>query len=77
MLVHGLTTCPACYRMVAVVGTQIQKHRTRLGGGAVEICAMSSQSVSALKLQPVLSSRATKKPTKKPKKKKAARNRLN
>jgi hypothetical protein len=62
--------------MVAVVGTQIQKHRTRLGGGAVEICAMSSQSVSALKLQPVLSSRATKKPTKKPKKK-AARNRLN
>ena len=76
MLVHGLTTCPACYRMVAVVGTQIQKHRTRLGGGAVEICAMSSQSVSALKLQPVLSSRATKKPTKKPKKK-AARNRLN
>lgn len=76
MVVHGLTTCPGCYRMVAVVGTQIQKHRTRLGGGTVEICAMSSRSVSALKLQPVLSSRATKKPTKKPKKK-AARNRLN
>jgi len=75
MLVHGLTTCPGCYRMVAVVGTQIQKHRTRLGGGAVEICAMSSQSVSALKLQPVLSSRAkSAKPKKKPK---TARNKLN
>lgn len=65
---HGITTCPGCYRMVEVVGVQIQKHVTRLGGGAVEICGMSSRSVDALKLQPVLSFRAKKsKPWKKTK----------
>jgi hypothetical protein len=54
--------------MVAVIGAQVQKHRTRLGGGAVEICVMSGKPVSALKLQPVLSSRAKRaKPAKKSK----------
>jgi hypothetical protein len=44
--------------MVEVVGTQVQKHVTRIGGGAVEVCAMSGMQVDALKLQPVLSFRA-------------------
>lgn len=54
----GITTCPGCYRTVEVVGTQVQKHVTRIGGGAVEVCAMSGMQVDALKLQPVLSFRA-------------------
>jgi hypothetical protein len=36
----------------------VQKHVTRIGGGVVEVCAMSGMQVDALKLQPVLSFRA-------------------
>jgi hypothetical protein len=58
--VHGVSTCPNCYRTVATVGTQIQKHRTRLGGGEVIVCTMSGAPVDAL-TRLKLSTRAVKK----------------
>jgi hypothetical protein len=45
---------------VATVGTQIQKHRTRLGGGEVIVCTMSGAPVDAL-TRLKLSTRAVKK----------------
>jgi translation initiation factor IF-1 len=60
MSVHGLTNCPNCFRSVAVVGTQIQKHRTRLGAGDVIVCAMSGKPVDAV-ARLKLSTRAMKK----------------